>query len=361
MDKNIKTLKVVSGKQEYPVIIGNNIFPELVEDENFKKCDSCALFVNETIYKLYKDLIESVLIKYQKCDLFLVKDGEKTKQFKNAEKFLSQMLKKGYTRNSLVVAIGGGVTGDFAGFIASVYMRGIKIIQVPTTLLAMVDSSIGGKVAVNLSSGKNMVGAFYPPVKVITDISFLKTLNNDELRNGISESIKHAFIGEKELYNILENGTFDDYKKIEFLEKVVPLAAGFKVDVVSKDETEKGLRAILNFGHTVGHAIESYNKYKGISHGEAVAVGMKIVAQISYKLQYISHEELQSIENLISKYGLIYSKTKINTKEIIEHMKYDKKNKDNQIQFVLLKKMFEPVINCVVDQKTLINVLDNYK
>jgi 3-dehydroquinate synthetase len=183
MGKVIKELKVTSKMQEYPVVIGSGIFDSLKEDGDFLKSDKCALFINKTVYKIYEKLITNVFGEYKKCDIFIVEDGEKSKQYKKAEKYLSQLLNKGYTRNSLIIAIGGGVTGDFAGFVASVYMRGIKIIQVPTTLLAMVDSSIGGKVAVNLSSGKNIVGAFYPPVKVLTDISFLETLNDYELKN----------------------------------------------------------------------------------------------------------------------------------------------------------------------------------
>jgi 3-dehydroquinate synthase len=361
MDSIIKIFTVKSKLHEYPVIIGNNILKLILDDDAFKSSDKCALFVNKTIYNLYKELLESTFCSYKKCEIFIVKDGESVKQFKNSEKYLSKLLKSGYTRNSLIVAIGGGVTGDFAGFVASVYMRGIKLIQVPTTLLSMVDSSIGGKVAVNLSSGKNMIGVFYPPVKVITDLNFLQTLNESELRNGISESLKHAFIGERDLYELLEKGTFEDYKKSEFLKKVVPLAAGFKIDVVSKDESEKGLRAILNYGHTAGHAIESYKNYKGISHGEAVAIGMKIVSEISNKLGFISNDELNSILKLIAKYGLIYSNINFNSDKIIEHMKYDKKNKNDQINFVLLKHLFNPEINCLVDNKVLKEVLENNK
>jgi 3-dehydroquinate synthase len=353
-------MNVVAGSGSYPVIIGYDILHLLIEDTGFQKCDKCAFFINETVYHIHKKKIEKCIQQSAKVDIFMVSDGEQCKQYKNAERYLSQLLEKGYTRNSLIVAIGGGVTGDFAGFVAAIYMRGITIIQIPTTLLAMVDSSIGGKVAVNLSAGKNMVGAFYPPVKVITDIAFLETLPGNEMRNGMAECVKHAFIGEKELFELIQSNSIDMLQNIDFLKKLVSLAASFKVSVVSKDEKEGGLRAILNFGHTIAHAIESKMKYERISHGEAVAIGMNIIADISEKIGYITNEEKESIHHIIGKYQLVRSHYDFDARELVAHMKYDKKNKNNTIQFVLLKGIFNPVFGCTVDTHIVEEVISHY-
>ena len=299
--------------------------------------------------ELHKDLIKDALSSFNNCDIFRMNDGEENKNYGYAEEFLNKILKKGYSRKSAIIGIGGGVVGDFAGYIASVYMRGIPVIHIPTTLLAMVDSSIGGKVAVNLSAGKNIVGAFHQPQMVISDTDFIKTLPENELKNGLSEVLKHALIGERKTFEILCNNNLNSIKEPDNIRKVVYLSALFKSKVVGKDEHEKGLRAILNFGHTAGHAIESISGFKGISHGEAVAIGMKIETEISRRLGLLNNDQTELINKLISRYDLIPKARKLNSEKIIDHMKYDKKNFGGKIKFVLLKGLYKPVYNQEVD------------
>jgi 3-dehydroquinate synthase len=279
-----------------------------------------------------------------------MKDGEQNKNYQYAEEFLNGLLLKGYSRQSAIIGIGGGVTGDFAGFIAALYMRGMPLVHIPTTLLAMVDSSIGGKTAVNLSAGKNIAGAFYQPELVISDIGFIKTLPENELKNGLTEVLKHGLIGQNDLLEILSGNNLNTIKEFDNLFNMVFLSAGFKAGIVGQDEREGGLRAILNFGHTAGHAIESLMELKGISHGEAVAIGIKIEIEISRRMGWLKDKEIDKINEIITKYNLIYNKYELNADGIIKHMKYDKKNAGGKIKFALLKGVGNPVFNQSVDE-----------
>ena len=349
MGKSINTVAVHTKQKTYKIIIGNSVLSQLIRIDQILKMDRIALIVSSRVMELHNDLIKSSIKGYNNVDIFRMNDGEENKNYKYAEEFLNKMLKKGYSRRSAVLGIGGGVVGDFAGYIASVYMRGIPVIHVPTTLLAMVDSSIGGKVAVNLSAGKNIVGAFHQPQMVISDAGFIQTLPDKEFKNGLSEVLKHALIGEKKTFEILNKNNLESIKKPDNILEIVYLSALFKSKIVEKDEGEKGIRAILNFGHTAGHAIESISGFKGISHGEAVAIGIKIETEISRLLGWINDEQTNAINKLIAHYGLIHKTRKLNADKIIDHMKYDKKNFGGKIKFVLLKGLYKPVYNQEVD------------
>jgi 3-dehydroquinate synthase len=222
-------------------------------------------------------------------------------------------------------------------------MRGLPVIHVPTTLLAMVDSSIGGKVAVNIDAGKNIVGAFHQPETVISDIHFLKTLPDNEIKNGLTEALKHAFLGESRLLHLFQNNDAVSIRSPENLEKIVYLSAIFKAAIVAKDEKEGGLRAVLNLGHTVGHAIESLLEFRGISHGEAVALGLKAVVEISRRLGWLSADEYTGAKGLLDRYGLVGNRLSLDAGGIVDHMKYDKKNIGGEIRMVLLRRIGEPV------------------
>lgn len=269
--------------------------------------------------------------------------GESIKTWASAEKLLNRMIELKLGRNTIVMALGGGVIGDLAGFVASIYKRGVRFIQVPTTLLAMVDSSVGGKVAVNLGlAGKNLVGAFHQPSLVIADLAVLKTLPDQEWRYGMSEIIKCALIKE-------DNGTFYRWlsenraaiatkSNLLLIEQMISECVRTKALIVSKDETEKSdTRIILNLGHTFGHSIEAASRYR-IAHGEAVAMGIGLAARLAVKMNKISSSTLEQILNLVKSYNLpsaIDRKLGFNPADLIRHFEYDKKTEDENVRFVI--------------------------
>jgi 3-dehydroquinate synthase len=345
-----KIVTVKTDKKNYDIIIGDSILSQIVKADDLLSKERFAIIISTRVYELYKDYIMDSFKNYQNYDILLMKDGEQNKNYQYAEEFLNGLLLKGYSRQSAIIGIGGGVTGDFAGFIAALYMRGMPLVHIPTTLLAMVDSSIGGKTAVNLSAGKNIAGAFYQPELVISDIGFIKTLPENELKNGLTEVLKHGLIGQNDLLEILSGNNLNTIKEFDNLFNMVFLSAGFKAGIVGQDEREGGLRAILNFGHTAGHAIESLMELKGISHGEAVAIGIKIEIEISRRMGWLKDKEIDKINEIITKYNLIYNKYELNADGIIKHMKYDKKNAGGKIKFALLKGVGNPVFNQSVDE-----------
>jgi 3-dehydroquinate synthase len=359
MGNTMTSVTARTKNKSYEVYIGENILSQISKMDKILSADRFALIVSARIMDLYNNEIRKTFSQYSNFDIFRMRDGENNKNFKNAEKFLEKLLKKGYTRKSAVIGIGGGVVGDFAGFIASVYMRGIPVLHIPTTLLAMVDSCIGGKTAVNLSLGKNIVGAFHQPEMVISDISFMQTLPEKELRNGLSEVLKDALIGEEKLLDILYKNDLKSIRESDTIQKVVYLSALFKSRIVEEDEDEKGLRAILNFGHTAGHAIESMSGYKYFPHGVAVAIGLKIETEISRRIGWLNDGDARAVNELISRYNLIYKTKKLNADKIIEHMKYDKKNFGNKLRFVLLKGFNNPVYNQEVEPSLLKDAVKN--
>ena len=232
-------------------------------------------------------------------------------------------------------------------------MRGIPVVQVPTTVLSMVDSSVGGKVAVNMTKGKNIIGAFHQPSAVFAEIEFLQTLSRDDFCDGLVESLKHGLIGDSETLQIFKDNDLQSIKKSKIIENLVCKSVQFKGSVVEKDETEGGLRAILNFGHTAAHAIESLMEYTGISHGEAVAIGILIALDISYRRKTLSKDELDSVFEIVRKYNLVRVSLNLDVNDIVHHMKYDKKNKNGNINFVLLNGIGNPEYNQNVSHELL--------
>lgn len=351
--------KVNTQHSTYDVVIGESVLSEISRIDDLLLRERFAVIVSARVNELYEEYIRDVFKRYNNYDVFLMKDGEENKNYLYAGEFLNEFLKKGYTRKSAVIGIGGGVVGDFAGFLAALYMRGIPVIHVPTTLLAMVDSSIGGKVAVNITAGKNIVGAFYQPGLVISDINFTRTLPENELKNGLTEVLKHGVIGENTLLEIMDENNLDTIKRLDNILDIVHLSAEFKSAVVEQDEKEGGLRAILNFGHTAGHAIESLMEYRGISHGEAVAIGMKIEMEISRRMGWLSNAETGKINEIINRYGLIHNNYELNAEDILKHMKYDKKNTGNKIKFALLNGLGNPVFDQSVNEDLLKEIIQN--
>jgi 3-dehydroquinate synthase len=346
MEGLMRRIPASAGNSSYEILIGSSILPESFRREELGRHESIAVVASSRVYHLHRDYIEESLNAMRnRCHLLLFKDREKNKSYARAGRVLEQFLELKLTRRSAVVGIGGGVTGDFAGYCAGVYMRGIPVAHVPTTLLAMVDSSIGGKTAVNLSVGKNIAGVFRQPSLVVSDIRFLQTLPDAEFRNGLSEVLKHALIGEAGTLAILEENDFDSIRREDRLAELVALSAAFKAGVVERDELENDMRAILNFGHTIGHAIESFTGYRGISHGEAVAAGIRVKAEVSRRMGLLSGAEAGRIGAVIDAYGLMRKKWDIDIDGVIDHMAYDKKNFGGEVNFVLLKGVGKPNIN----------------
>ena len=287
--------------------------------------------------------------------------GEKSKSLAQVDAVYNQLASQRLERKSFVVALGGGVVGDLAGFVAATYLRGVAFVQVPTTLLAQVDSSVGGKVGVNLKSGKNLVGAFYQPRLVICDLATLETLPEREFLSGLAEVIKYGIIYDKAFFKRLER----DMEAIlardgAALERIVARSCQIKADVVGQDETESGLRAILNFGHTIGHALEAVSKYGKFLHGEAISVGQVAAARLSSALLGLPESETARIRNLFLKSGLPIGvrTTGAQREKLTAAMRLDKKVSGGEIRFVLAKNIGAVVWGQSVPQAAIATVLD---
>lgn len=270
--------------------------------------------------------------------------GEKHKTMASAEKLLRQMIAAGGDRGSLLIAFGGGIVGDVGGFTAAIFMRGIPYVQVPTTFLSQVDSSVGGKTGVNLPEGKNLVGSFYHPRVVFADIGVLGTLPDRELRAGLMESVKAGFIRDRALVRFMEEHFSEILRRDpRTLEKVIAASIRMKAEVVNKDEREGGLRMILNFGHTLGHAIEQVTRYKALLHGEAVGWGMVAALYIAHRRRMISGKQAERMENLIYQYGPL-PPLKLRPARLVAATSADKKNVGGLRRFVLLSGVGEAVV-----------------
>lgn len=295
---------------------------------------------NPVIFKKYgKRAIAALELVGYEVTSCILPAGERFKTLKSLQKIYDIALQNRLERTSTMVALGGGVIGDMTGFAAATWLRGINVVQVPTSLLAMVDSSVGGKTGVNHPQGKNLIGAFHQPRFVLIDSSVLKTLPPREFRAGMAEVIKYGIIWDEELFTKLEQSKRLDqlrYLDEELLQIILSSSCQAKADVVSKDEKEAGLRAILNYGHTIGHAVESLTGYKLVNHGEAVAIGMVAAGQIARKLQMWNTVDAQRQDALIQKAGLpIKLPTGVDIEAIIDTLQTDKKVKDGKVRFVL--------------------------
>mgnify|MGYP001559143961 CR=1 FL=1 len=334
-------LKLNLKKSPYNIIIGSDILNHLgkyVCKLNIG-CDAYVL-TNAFIKNKYGGLLNRTLKESGFTVRFrVVPDTEKSKSIEVAASVIRGITHYDKKRRIFIIAFGGGVIGDLAGFIASIYKRGVPYIQVPTTLLAQVDSSIGGKTAIDLKQGKNLVGAFYQPRLVFSDVNILRTLDKRQVKSGLAEVIKYGIIKDAELFNYLEKNYQDILDlKLAALTFIVMRASQIKAKIVRQDEREeKGIRTILNFGHTIGHAIEAAARYKGYNHGEAVALGMLVASDISKKLNLINNATAQRIENLITAVGLPLRIEKTPLGEIIKMHYHDKKFIGSQNKFVLLK------------------------
>lgn len=332
----MEKVKVRLGERSYEILIKPGIIADagryikpVLED------NKVLIITDENVNMLYGQMVKKTLERNGiHTFVSVVNPGENSKTMAVAESLLEECLKNGLKRTSAVIALGGGVVGDLAGFVAATYMRGINYIQIPTSLLAQVDSSIGGKVAVNLDQAKNIVGTFYQPKIVLIDPNTLSSLPERELRAGLSEVIKYGVIRDEEFFQWLEKNV-THLKDIYNLIHIIKRSCQIKARIVERDEKDKGIRMILNFGHTIGHALEAAGRYSVFKHGEAVAVGQVVEAEIARERGLIPREVVSRIQNLLNTVGLDTTIPSEFKKELVVNLKNDKKSRVDQNIFVL--------------------------
>lgn len=329
----METVWVDLEKNSYNIFIGKNFLEGLQEYAN--KDEKYMMITDEKVDQLYGKSIETELSR-DAFHKYVLKPGEESKTLDTIQKIISYMIAHGFTRKDKIIAFGGGVVGDIAGFCASIYMRGISFIQVPTTLLAQVDSSVGGKTGVNMPQGKNMVGTFYQPDRVIIDTTVLNTLPSREIVNGLGEMIKYGLIAD---YSFFHDLTINIAKVWErdpiWLQAMIKRCCEIKAHVVTQDEREGGLRKILNYGHTIGHGLEAITKYRKYAHGEAVLIGMYHEAIMAKQLGLIEDSYLKEITGCIESLPVDLDISRFSIEEMIYRMGSDKKNQGNKISFIL--------------------------
>ena len=324
-------------ERSYHIVIGSRVLPKLGLRVKEYRPSKIAIISNKTIFPLYRDLLLGPLGQHHMVpEVILLPDGEEYKDLLWTYYIHGELLKARFDRNALLIAFGGGVVGDITGFIASTYMRGIRYIQVPTTLLAQVDSSVGGKTGVNHPLGKNMIGSFYQPSLVLVDVDTLRTLPKREFYAGMAEIIKYGIIADRKLFGYLETNRDDILSLGDGLIKIIRRSCEIKAEVVSRDEREGGLRAILNFGHTIGHAIETVTGYKRFLHGEAVAIGMCAAADLAVRMKIFRKDEANRLRELVEMYNLPSRiPDGLNVSEMMNAMEVDKKAKAGKLRFIL--------------------------
>ena len=353
--------------QRYSIIIGNNLFGVLQKKIRLicPNTKQIAIIYDSKVPSKFRDALKSKLRNY-KITFLKFNANEKTKSFESVEFYINKLLQGNFNRSDLVIAVGGGIVGDTVGFVASIFKRGINFINLPTTLLAQVDSAIGGKTGINSIYGKNLIGSFYQPEMVISDTSTLNSLPKREVTCGYAEILKHALILDKKLFFWLQkNG-----KKILNLnnkiviQKAIYQSCKIKAKIVEKDETEKDLRMILNFGHTFGHAFEATTNFSNkINHGESVLLGMLCAAEFAFRNKILKSKDFNlikehySVLNLPNKINDYF--TKKDVKNIIQFMKSDKKNSDSKIKLILISKIGKTLKSRSLEDSVLKNYLNS--
>ncbi|GJJ80410.1 3-dehydroquinate synthase [Pasteurella canis] len=346
-------------ERRYPIYIGAG----LLSDENcypLKSGDKVMIVTNPTVAQYYLTPVTDTLER-KGClvEHVLLPDGEKYKTLTSLDLIFTALLQTNHGRDTTIIALGGGVIGDIAGYAAASYQRGIRFIQIPTTLLAQVDSSVGGKTAVNHELGKNMIGAFYQPCCVIIDTLTLKSLPKREVNAGLAEVIKYGAILDKDFFSWLEQH-IDNLVALEqaYLQQCISRCCQIKADVVANDETEQGDRALLNLGHTFGHAIETHLGYGNWLHGEAIAVGMMMAAVLSEKLGYLTYDDVGRLEKLLARANLpTVSPDSMQVEDYLPHMMRDKKVLAGKLRLILLKALGQAYVATNTDQEIVLDAI----
>jgi 3-dehydroquinate synthase len=339
----IKRIPVKSSAGPYSVVSGSGVIRRAAREiATLGRFSSVHVVSSPKVWRAAGKTVQSGLRFSKGGSIHLFNDAESAKNLRSVEEITRSLCRAGADRRSLVIAVGGGVVGDVAGFAAASFLRGVKLVHVPTTLVSQVDSSIGGKTGVNLPEGKNLVGSFYPPQLVLTDPELLRTLSDREFRGGLAEVIKHAIIADAEMFAILEKDMDKvlrrDRRTLGFL---VTRNVGIKARVVSRDERESGLREILNFGHTFAHALESVTKYRRYQHGEAVAWGMMAAAFLGHELGLTRADDVSRIVALIRRLGPLPPWPRVPAAALLRAMRSDKKTRSGVLRFVLSPRIGE--------------------
>ena len=362
--KTLKKIRVPLGKRSYDIFIQENILrqmgslvPKATRARHFVLLSTPFLF-----RKHGKPLVSGFFKKGLNCKPVLIDDGESRKNEKTLFTILEKMAEAGLQRDSCLITLGGGVIGDMGGLAASLYMRGIDFIQCPTTLLAQVDASVGGKTAIDFYGVKNLIGAFYQPKMVLIDPLVLETLDDRQMRTGLAEIIKYGVIEDEKLFSRVEQG-LDSFRKRrpDFLSYLITRSCQIKAKIVSADEKEKGKRAWLNYGHTLGHALESFYHYRVLTHGEAVAQGMHFAALLSNRLGFCDQPVVQRQLQLLKRSGLLRRLPPFSPAVLFKKMLLDKKARKGQNQFILTRKIGLVTIQKNIPQSTIHSVLDQFR
>lgn len=355
----MKKVKVELGSHSYEIRIGADLLARTglwLKGIGFS--GKVAIITDTTVKGFYGDALSQGLTNAGFAVTTLeVPPGEEQKSLQTAGRLYRELTRAYAERTTPILALGGGVIGDLAGFVAATYMRGVPLVQIPTTLLAQVDSSIGGKTAVDHGQLKNVIGVFYQPELVIADIDTLKTLPAAELTNGLAEVIKSAAVMNRGLFNFLD-AKIGKARPLDAsaLEKIVLETARIKAEIVEKDEKDSGLRGILNYGHTIGHAVETVSNFQ-LQHGQAVAIGMVVAARISSRMGFLDGDDALSLKDVIRRAGLPTEMPDLKVEDIIQAMKHDKKVQEDKIRFVLLKSIGEAFITDEVSPSLVEEVL----
>ncbi len=345
----MESLSVALGSRSYPIHVGAGLIDRADLYRPYLVGGSAAIVTNEVVGPLYLSRVKQALAEARVTEI-VVPDGEQTKTWQPLNRVFDDLLKAHCGRDTLIVALGGGVIGDLAGFAAAVYQRGVPYVQVPTTLLAQVDSSVGGKTAINHAAGKNMIGAFHQPKAVISDVATLDTLPERELRSGLAEVIKHglaldaAFVDwlEKNIERLLSRDR-------DAMVHAVRRSCELKARIVAEDERESGARALLNFGHTFGHAIEAGTGYGAWLHGEAIAAGMVMAAELSLLMGHLKKNEVSRVRALLKRAGLPVAGPALAPERLMELMALDKKAAKGRTRFVVLESIGRAALASDVD------------
>ncbi|NLC50680.1 MAG: 3-dehydroquinate synthase [Firmicutes bacterium] len=333
------TIKIDLGEKSYPIIVGFNLLDKLGEElrRQLPGVEKALVISDRIVASLWG---EQCLLALRDAGfhpkLASIPPGEKSKKLSVAEELYGHALDADLDRRSPIIALGGGVVGDLAGFVAATFLRGVPFVQVPTTLLAQVDSSVGGKVAVNHQRGKNLIGSFYQPSLVLVDLDLLQTLDERQFKAGLVEVVKAAAVWDKAFFLWLNENFFNLLKReSKTIHEAVFRAITIKTEIVSRDEHEKNLRRILNFGHTFGHALEAVTEYDYYLHGEAVLVGMKMATTAAWKMGFLSKNEYEQLQGLFASFGCYPLPNEVAPQKIIEALNYDKKREGERIIFIL--------------------------
>jgi len=358
----MNTLQVALADRSYPIYIGDGLLSDSQLLTQHIKSKEVVVVTNTTIAPLYLETVLNNLTDFR-CDSVILPDGEQFKTLDVLNQVFDSLLKGHFSRQVTLIALGGGVIGDMTGFAAACYQRGVPFIQIPTTLLSQVDSSVGGKTAVNHPLGKNMIGAFYQPQSVIADIASLNTLEQRQLSSGLAEVIKYGIINDAEFFDWLEkNMDALVSREASVLIEAVERSCQDKADIVAKDELEHGVRALLNLGHTFGHAIETGMGYGNWLHGEAIAVGMIMAADLSSRMGWMSKEKVERIKAVIQAAGLPVAPPKnMSPQQFMELMAVDKKVQDGRIRLILLKDIGQAIVSDDYDMDALQATLEHFQ